>query len=417
MSDVVNLAFGDGEFVNEPISAWENFSLTESFTDPLGSMTFTAGPPQLDVIRYRRLLRKGNFVTLSINNALQAKMLIVGRTTTISKKGAVRIAVQCQSMLQPAFEGAVDTRINVSVKEDKGIGDVILDAMKHYGFTVIKVDASRNVAVRSGKVLPGWEGSDLNLKALKDKDIEAKQGETAYGFCSRIFSRLGVVLRVDVNGELIIQQPNYTQGVTGGVHQGFPDPLSNRCISDIKIKETNRGQFSEVVLLGQEGERKSAKRANKPTVRVLWKNAPRGEDTPYIDTPTTELQAPRAEQSDGGVPVFAYRGTKLFPYKGKIVTSKDAKDIERCQKLATVHLCARAMSAFMVTVMVDGLTNRMGHIWDIDTLLRTKFDSIAYDEIMYCLTRVMKGDKKSGYTTALTLIPLESLQLGEVPTA
>jgi prophage tail gpP-like protein len=401
----VRLQFANGE----KILYTKAFRLDQQFTDPLESLSFTCSPPEKDRERYSRFLNVGEQVVLKIDGMPQATMLIVSRTRS-SDGGPAEIEVDARSMLVTAYEGSVDYTINKSIEADKPVSEVILEVMGHYGFTEIDVDPDTDVRVRSGQPLPGRQPIGIELEKLKERDLEASPGESAYQFCSRVFSRLGVVLRTNAEGKLLLSRPNYNQDPVVTLIEGrFRVPGAIRCLPSVSIRESNEGLFSEVVALGRKLDDVNATLAGKPIGRVVWAGGAAPAGTPFSDVKTKLI-----DFEGNGLPLWAYR-SPLAPYKSKIILAKKCRDQERAERFAEYTFGLRNVGGYMVECEVRGFKSPGGHIWCYDQIVRFRCSTWDIDEQMWVLGRTFSGDDKGGYKTKFKLIPKGALQLGDMP--
>lgn len=402
----VRLQFTNGD----KILYWSDFTFRDDFLDPLGSFSFTVRPPLSERKRYDGLLEKGALVGLKVNGQPQASMLITTRSRTSSKKGGV-FNIDCKSVLVTPYEGSVDYTVNKSVKDDKPVSEVILEVMGHYGFTEILVDQELDVQVRSGKSLPGREPSGLVLEELKERDLEASPGETAYQFCSRVFSRLGVVLRASYDGKLLLMKPNYSGENVATIVEGIRGlPGAVRPHGDVTISETNDGQYSEVVILGRKLDDVGATLTGKPIGRVVWKGGTARSGTPFQNVKTKQL-----DFEGDGLPPWAYQSEEESVYKPKIILAKKCRDQERCERFAEYVIGNNAANAYTVACNVQGLVPPSGFIWNIGQNVRFLSHTWNIDRQMWILGKTFRGDPDQGYLTELKLIPRGALQLGESP--
>ena len=204
---LIELGFTDGT----TIRAVENFSYTENFLDPFGSLTFFTRPPRERLVEYDDKLQKGSLIRLYIDSNQQAVMMIVKRTIKISAEG-VSFSINCKSVLETLKEGNVDPYFTRDFKSDTDVLGVLLEVLKHFGFKAIVVDTADNIAIKMGEssanVKKKKNFKKIDTASLQLKDFQASPGDTAYSFCQKILGRLGLVMSVDAKGVIYLAYPN-----------------------------------------------------------------------------------------------------------------------------------------------------------------------------------------------------------------
>ena len=399
---VLAMEFDDGT----PISVWESVSISDAFTDPIGQVDLEVRPIRADIAEYARKFRRGRQVTLKINRAPQGTYLIDTVTRTIDS-GGVGYKVTLKSMLVTAYEGSVDPEISKSFKSDTPVSQGVLEALDPFGFTQIKGDVDRDVGAISGKPIPG-RTSSLKVSALKIKDAQAQEGESAYAFCQRMFNRMGVALRCDHTGELLLSAPDYDQEIVGQlIHEMERARQGDRMLDGIQITESNAGQFSEFCVRGKapsskKGQRRSGRPAARMGVASLEPNRP--SSAPFESVPFVALDESRAQYASDAA-----------PYKPKFALDKFARDVNRCKSVAKLMYGLKASKGFVVKCSVDGwVSGTTGRVWAIDTMAHVVIEAVGLDEDMWISERVLT-ESNAGQVTTLTLIPRHSLVLGEIP--
>jgi len=370
------------------MSAWESFSWRDEYTDPLGSIDLRVAPPREKILEYAKRLVKGELVGVRINGVAQASALVETVKTTISPTDAVSFAVSCKSPLAPMFEGSViPPDYSFRSKSDTPVSNVVLDIASAYGFKTLFGDERANRDVITGRPVKG-QGPELPLNALKHSDAQAHEGETAYAMIARVITRLGVCLRSAHDGTLLLSRPNYLQEPSYAVAQGHVAG-ADRFIGGAEIVDTNSGQFSMVSVRGQTPDRNQNTRAARPLGAV------------------TAAMIARE-------PFWTYRSS-AFPTKPKIMTDKNARDRERCESVAGLAIGLPAKNACVVSGTVEGFVARSGSIWNVDTVATVHIQALRFVADMWVLSREFRQDRAGGQTTALRLIPLGFLRLGEMP--
>jgi prophage tail gpP-like protein len=395
----IGLVFNEGT----KLTAWQSFSWTDDFTDPLGSLELETAPVPAKRDLYRSLLRKGKLVALYLDNVRQATMLITTSRRTISGEG-YRIRVTCKGVLTTAYEGSADPYLARNFDSDTPVSEAVLAALASYGFDTIQVAAAENLSAMTGKALSG-QGQDAIVDALEHKDVQVQPGEAAYPFAARIFTRYGLLLGNDVNGLLLLYKPDYQQNpaatVASSATRGITGADRFLAQPPLEIVDTNDGQFSEVVVVGKEPDKRGQTSASAPTHGVRVAGLERPPNVPFESLQFTEIPAARHTYfSDGGA-----------TYKPKFRFDKRARDKDRALNMATIMHGARASRAFQITGSVDGLKASSGRIWTSGTVVRVVIDEEGIDENMFVLANT-KAASIQGQQTALTLIPLNSLVTG-----
>jgi prophage tail gpP-like protein len=389
-----------------PISVWESVSISDSFTDPIGQVDLQVRPTRADISEYADKFKRGRQVTLKINRAPQGTYLIDTVMRTIDA-GGVSYKLTLKSMLVTAYEGSVDPEISKSFKSDTPVSQVVLEALDPYGFTQITVDTARDVGAISGKPIPGRKSS-ITASALKIKDAQAQENETAYAFCQRMFNRLGVALRCDHTGELLLSAPDYDQEIIGQlIHEMVRARQGDRMLDGIQITETNAGQFSEFCVRGKApSSKKGQRRSGRPAARlgVASLAASRPSSAPFGSVPFVALAESRAQYASDAA-----------PYKPKFALDKFSRDVNRCQSVAKLVYGLKASKGFVVKCSVDGwVSGSTGRVWAVDTMAHVVVEAVGLEEDMWISERVLT-ESDAGQLTTLTLIPKYSLLLGEIP--
>jgi len=384
----VELRFESGD----PITAWESFTLRDNYTDPIGSFSFTVKPPKNKRNEYRDKLAKGQQCSIYIDAAKQATCVITTQEQTVDRDG-YGISVEAKGLLVTAYEGSVDPYIAETFQTDTPVVNTLLGVLEHYGFDSIIADATANVETISGKSLSGRDPAIL-LDELKHKDVQAGHGNPAYGFCARILSRLGVCLRTDCDGNLLIGAPDYSQSPAYTISEGITG--GDQAIGRISVRDTNDGQFSETLVFGKGADRRGSTSGATPVAGVTIAGVERPAGVPFEDSPVVTLPAG----------YHTYSG----PWKPRYYLDKRSRDAERAGSVAALIHGATARRAFTVQCTVSGLVSRSGgRIWTPDTVARIQFDDLAIHDPMWLLETVKSGNRSGGQQTALTFIPLNSL--------
>lgn len=380
---IVAMQFADGS----SIDTWNAIHWRDAFTDPLGDLSFECIPPRARYQEYRERLAKGEQVTISINDVRQGVYIIQEVERTVSTDGGAAIRVRCHTPLITPYEGNVDPDVSLSAQTDIPVTDAVLKAMAPYGFDRITGDTAASVAAMSGRPIGGAPAS-VTVTALKHQDAVAHEGETAYSFCARIFTRLGCALRISADGVLMIGAPQYDTAVNDTLRQsfigGFP---GDYFIGAVTVHDSNAGQFSEVTVRGQRADTGATQTA-RPASRIT-------ED---------ELHPLRP----------SYRSTAA-PYKPKVFHDRSSRDPVRALSCAKLEMGLRAAKAFWVQGEVDGWISATGRIWQVDTMVRVVIEAEGLDEPMWVAEIERIADAAGGQRTRLRLLPKGALVLGDIP--
>lgn len=401
---------GDADYSGDVIAHWLEWSSSHNFVDPLTPFRFTVGVGEAEARLwdwYRKRLQPGNLVQLRINDAPQLTNVIHTVEETGGSEG-IMFSVETESVLSLPYEGGVDPDIAKSFNAETSVLDVVVEALTPYGFDEVVVDAADNVSAMTGRGKIGGTSTPVAVDELKEKEIQAKDGETGYGFCSRIFTRLGVMLMVDWAGTLLIVRPNYTQDVAYTLledsEQGYG--MEGTFIlgkPGVSIRNTNKGQFSHLFVRGKRPDKDGQTRVTEPYAFLEVPGAVYPETAPFQKFKRTQLPANLAN----------YRPGPGTGYKPKFWRDDEASDAVRCSRKAHVMHGARASSGYEIGVTVDGLLAHNGRLWTFNTIARVFLQRNDTDEDMWIRQVDRTEVKDGGATTKLTLIPKGALILEE----
>lgn len=380
----VSMVFEDGS----DISAWTRLTIKDDYTDPLCDVQMECQPPRDQILAYQTKLAKGQQVTIKINDVAQGKYLIQSSHRTVSKDNGVTFSLALHTRLCTPYEGGVDPTISLKSETDTPISTVILTALAAYGFDRLVADVTADLEAKSGRPISGGMAA-RPLDALKAKELQANDNETAYNFAARIFSRLGIALRVDAKGVLQVDTPDYEQQPSNDLVQDFDGTTDgDRFFGDIEIEDSNEGQFSECNVRGLRPDDASETMTGTP-----------------VGTMTSLQFLPKRPP---------YTSTTA-PYKPLLVKDKLATDADRCASVAKLALSLRARKAFSITGTVDGFLSKRGAVWTVNTVAMVTIAVLGISEPMWILQKVHTQDRQGGQRTQLTLIPLGALTLGDMP--
>jgi hypothetical protein len=384
------------------IDAWTDATITDRFTDPLGSVQVTAKcATSAQYADYRKKLAKGEQIHVWINGAHQGRFLIQEAERETGPEGGRTIKVTAHTPLVTPYEGAVDPDYSIGNKQDQSIEFVILDVLGPYGFTKITTDARAHVNALTGVPLQGGKGPPYAVGDLKMRNATAHDGETAYQFVSRVITRLGVVLRILQDDTLQVGAPNYDGDIAYTlVSTSTPGTYADadRFYGPVKIHETNAGQYAQAAVVG---------------LRHL------SAGDPDVARPKATVKASDVLPALGSGPVIPARcqyRSAVAPFKPLSYKDKSSRDANQAKNAAIFELSMRAKDAYVVEGPVDGWVSRTGRVWSVDTMVRVVAEAEGLDDPMYVLERTLHMNADQGQWTSLKLIPKGALVIGEPPT-
>lgn len=398
------------EFVDwTAIPVYDSVSIRESYTDPLGSYSFEFSPPSDMFANYDAHLQKGRGVRVFINDALQVVGIITSRRTTISKRDGIRIGIECKSGLVTAYEGSVDPNISNVFKSDTSVLSAVMEVMDNYGWLGIVGDEAAHVSVKMGGTIQGLTDKPITVDGLKHQDIKANYGETAYSYCARLFTKLGCVLHCDTEKNLLLSRPLYNQAASYSLIADSNVELpGDRMLDPVEVTETNDGQYSEVVVVGEALDKKGQTRSNIPGVRMVVDNMAQ-----YVPAKAPFQKLPYTPLTSGRHSYWSQAVTAV--YKPIFHKDRSARDNERTKNVALIVMGSRGANSFQVRCSVDGLISETGKVWTINTMAHVRIGALGIDENMWIMERQIDVDRRGGQRTTLTLIPKGALVLGEIP--
>lgn len=380
----VRMQFNDGSAFDE----WLSLSLRETYTDPLGDLKFEAAPGRARIGEYRDKLQKGELVTVFVNNVNQGGYLIQTVETTVDTQSGVMFSVTCHSPLITPYQGSVRQPLTFKSQTYAPVGDIVSKALAEYGFQDIIGNMAANVSALTGIPIGGGK-KPVTVDALKQDQATAQEGETAYQFCARIITRLGLALHMAYDGILLLTSPDHEQDPAYTIVQSSdPTVAGDRFIGRIRIADTNDNQFSECRVRGERSDKSGTTQTARPDATVK----------------ASELFPDRPP----------YRSVAAA-HKPLILRDKNAGSIERCQSVAKLALGIRAKDAFVVEGEVDGFVSTTGRVWTPNTIANVRIDALNFSEPMFLLERVLTRTRDGGDKTQLKLIPRGALVLGDLP--
>jgi prophage tail gpP-like protein len=452
---------------SDPIVLWENFVLSEDFLDYLGSFETTICPPKERATEFFEKFKKGSIVQVRIGKVIQFTGVIMTQTTSISRNGTT-IKIDCSGMLAAADEASISPRMNVSSKTDIPVLAFIEKNMALYfgpAYAKVENNSGLNLALKSGRSISGLP-APVPVTALKGRDFKAQNGESVYGFCQRLISRLGVILKTTAEGQLMLDRPIYdTKPLYTLIQSDALKHAGDYMMDGISITDTNSGQFSEIVVRGRGrstrgtgakfkvkehpsgdpsqatvikvAEATKGTRAANPYARVVdfYNKDPYDNPSPFSQK-IGELQYIPADFSKQeplalpykNVPVFKidenaeqrklaryrYNSSAQF-FKPRYIEDKKSGSVDRCKAWGFLAMGVPNGRGYTVTCTVNYFASAEGAIWTPNTVVKVKIDYLGIDEDMWIFRRVFRASRGGGQTTQLTLLPLNSLYIGKLP--
>jgi len=392
----VRLQFGDGS----ALTAFESFSHQDNYVDPLGSLDVTVRPPKSKRAEYREKLQRGNLVTLFIDGHPQCTPIIVDFNETIDADG-VSMDIRAEGVLTTTMDASVDPDTSFNVTASTPVGEIVLQVLEPYGLDTIAGDSSAAVSAMTGKPLDGRKAA-VDVDALKVEDFEAKN-EPVYSYCRRLFSRLGLVMRVDASGVPLLGSPDFDQQAAYTLIQGRErDAAANRMLSPIRISSTNKGQFSHVIVQGRSADKRGKLATGAPIGGVKWAD---------VEVPADAFgsKAKLVELARG---LHSYKSEQGAAIKPLYYLDKQAKDVPRCEAWAQSLMSRNAVNAWQFQCAVDGFVSATDRVWSVDTVARVRCEDAELDEELWVMERTLTQDRRNGQRTRMKLIPKGALVLG-----
>jgi hypothetical protein len=393
----VEMRFEDGSRCN----AWIEFTMRDTYTDPLGEMTFTALPPRDRLSFYQERLQRGKLVSILINNAPQGIFLIQTVNERIGKNG-YEFQATCHTPLVTPYQGCVDPDYSFSTTSDVPLSKVIFDILNPYGFDTVIDDTGSSAAAALGAIKGGTKKGKrkkpINIDALKVQEARAQDGERAYAMCSRLVTRLGLQMRMSVEsdtlGAVMLEAPDYDQAPSYTLVLDSPQSPVNvegsRFLGDppVEIVSSNDDQYSVCTIRGARADTTGQTSTSEP----------------YASITAQEINPARPQYSS-----FAAN------FKPLHIKDKNSRDLERATSTAKLAMGIRAIKAFSITGEVDGMLSHNSLVWTVGTMARVVIPDKQIDEAMFVYERVFTMSRGQGKRTRLKLIPAGSLVLGDVP--
>lgn len=379
--DVV-MRFTDGT----EIKAFDSFTLSERFLDPIDRFSCRLRPGKDHFARYRDLTRKGELIGLNVAGHPQAAMMIETVTTTVSPSAGLVIDIQAVSTLKLLMEGYVSIADSKRLDADEPIIDLVSNVADDFGFD--EVQADDDIATLKSKTGKDTGAASKNGSPKQYKTAQTSGSETAYSFLNRVLSRNNMMLRQHATGALIVTAPHYDGKALYCVREAGPGgPKGDVLEGDIVEQDSNEGQFSFVETNGVPGDDDGEKETGAPTERV------------------------ESSAINSNRPPF--RATGFINYKPCYYKDDNAKDAKHAKNVSTLILGKAAERAYQIRCRVPALVSRDGIPWTVDTMCRVYIPTLGLDEEMWIAERVMKRDVSSGQMTELTLSPKGYVVIGD----
>lgn len=371
-------------------------TLKDSFTDPLGSVDFEVAPQRSQWNDFRQEFAKGNEVHVRVGKANLGRWIIQEVKRKVSDKGGLTMHLHCQSLLSAVYEAEIDPDFTVKGTSDTSVLPTFESVLRPYGFTEFLADQEANLNAMAGEPIGGKtrpSAADLDkinkrLKNLKSKKHVAQTGQSIYQFLTNIITRLGVVMRVDGDGRVLLIAPNYDQEVgffvgvssrPGEQRSGITDYF----FGEITITDSNKGQFSEVSVVGQKAQDDS--NASRPKSGAV--------------------------QAAAVLPPLCVYTSARHGHKPLFFKDKKSRDKKAADNVAVLLLSAHAKDAYKISGKVHGWISKLGYVWTPGTMVAVNIEAEELDEPMYLLSRTLHLDAAGGMTTELEIIPKYALVL------
>lgn len=386
MTSQVRLNFADAT----AISAFSSFKLRETFSDPIGSLEFTAEPDESHVREYAEKLQKGSLVACIVDGNPQAAMAIETVQTSIGPGGGVSFNVSAVTPIKYIYEAEIDPKFQKRLAADIPLLDLVSEVLEPYGLG--EVYAEDDVAVIRAKTGKNPKATATATAPLQvSGNVQAATSETVYQFLSRVLTRLGVMLRMDpVGNGVYITAPHYDGEALYGckvAREGQGPSDLDRFFGNVTIHDSNANQFSVCYVTGT----------------VAGNSGTTFSGPPSAEIKTTDIHSSRPP----------FRGEGALTYKPAFRHSKNCRDAKQARSAGLLMLGLQAPYAFYVKGTVDGLVSRAGTPWTVDTLGRVFIEPLAFDEEMWLAERTMMADPKGGQRTELVWIPKGYFVIGE----
>ena len=378
----IEVRFADDVVIRE----WTEVTMREDFADPLGELTFSVQAHRDFIGYYSARFAKGELVKVYVHGAKQGTYVVQTRTVTVDRNGGVEFGITCRSKLAAAYGASVNPKVSFKHPDDVPISLAVFEALGPFGFENIYGDSAASAYAMTGRSI-GNRKPAVEVPSLKHKEAQAQENETAYQFAARITTRLGLAIRVTVDGDLLLCAPDYDQDPIATCHQTFGElvPGGDRFLR-VTCTDTNEGQFSAVECRGVRHDDTGSTETAEPFARVL----------------ATDFSPTRPP----------YTST-AFPSKVKRMQDRSARDAVRAKNVATLALGLAAKDAFVVDGEVMGFRSKTGFVWTPDTIARVRVDADGFDEPLWLMSRTFTLSKANGARTRLRFIPLNFLRLGD----
>lgn len=418
-----------------PLNAFKSLSLSDTYTDPLGSLSFvvaghvnegqsTAGE-QKPLNAYFKALKRGNVASLAIDDKPQFTGIIQRVVHRFDPNGGWEMEVSCQSLLANAYYGSLHKTISIS----DGAGSVgdklkkaIVEALKPYGFTedLITLDSlkgdtayrkrmlsSSKVSIAGEKVLnranqcPATPpaGPTKDVANIKLSELQSKPDDTAYGFCQRILSRCGVLLKADETGKLFTSVPDYKSSpMYTAILSTNNQSIGGRILGTFLWSEDNTNGFAESIIYANPEEGKCGNKLATAKVTV-----------------TAESLASRPEYGK----FYCQFGAPL-DYKPKKTKDKYTRDSVMGRNACILQLQRGTEDSVHMTFSLPGFrgdyvgesVSQDSPFYTVNTMMIVQIDPLGFNESWWIYSKEFIQDS-NGQVTKLKLIPPKALQIGD----
>lgn len=393
----ITLATRDGV----ELRCFEDISIHESFTDPLGSYRFTVGPQEQDWATITAKLKKGELVAIKLDGRKFATPIITTVEKKLGEDGPV-LEVECKSVLCTPYEGYSNPDMAKKWKEDVSVDQVVSDILEQYGFDELVTDSTAHANALTGKPLDG-RAAPVNLKALTLRELQGQESETAYQIMSRVFMRLGCAVHVNHQGSVLICRPDYDQASAYSLVQDSDFSHSgDRILLEpaAALHDSNDGLYSEVVVRGQQPDDDGITALGLPVARVGESDDNRPVGAPYGKVPLAPLKYTK----------HGYEST-VARFKPRYAMDKDCRDAKACRAMARTIYGNRAKDAFWMTCSIQGFIAMTGRAWAPNTIADVYVEAWDFQERLWVMDRTFE-QSKDGRRTDLRLIARGALSIG-----
>jgi prophage tail gpP-like protein len=413
------------------------FSPADAFNLKLGVGTSSSSEMHKNLDRARKALKPGALIKFYVSHAgkmaLQGTGLADARQISNSYESGTDLVVQGRDLASPLVDSAADLDLFRKAQAKAKGGQVrLIDlatlAVEPWASLGIKVSAdaigARNVragyassknpertrqdlarslgipsAKISDKIMDGLNNGTIDpvklltgtgkgrglsasveaaqIYQLKVKDAATQAGETVWELLSRHARRLGAMLRMGPNGELLIAAIDYNQPARYTLKRQFQRPNENNILSGGGRLDTAR-VYS--------------------TVRVVS----RGKNTTGGKRFKLDVTVDDFNESDTSVPF----------QKVLLVHDDSLRTVDEASNRAAAELAKCRQGAYVLTYTLRGFGSD-GNVFATDTIANVIDDVEGISGEYYVIGRTFERSEGAGPSTTLRLVPKDSIVLSE----